>query len=73
VNGDDQRAATLVGAAGAHRYDQTEDPVETRLEAAFFEPARNRCGADAWDARAHEGGALSFEAAIAYALEEPPG
>ena len=48
-----------------------EDPVEARLDAAFFEPARTRYGADAWDAAAREGGTLSFEDAIAYALQEP--
>ena len=72
VDGDDERAATLVGAADAHRYDRPEDPVEARLDATFFEPARARCGTDAWNAAAREGGALSFEDAIAYALEEPP-
>jgi predicted ATPase len=73
VNGDDKRAATLVGAADAHRYDQPEDPVEARLEGAFFAPARTRCGSDAWNAAAREGSALTFEGAIAHALEEPPG
>ena len=34
-------------------------------------PATRR-GADAWDAAAREGSALSFEDAIAYALQEPP-
>jgi hypothetical protein len=72
VNGDDMRAATLVGAAEEHRYDAPQDPVEARLEAAFFEPARTRCGIAAWIAAAREGSALSLEDAIAYALEEPP-
>jgi hypothetical protein len=72
VRGDDTRAATLVAAADAHRYDKAEDPVEPRLEEAFFEPARTRCGTDAWNATTREGRALSFEDAIAYALEEPP-
>jgi hypothetical protein len=71
VDGDDKRAATLVGAAEAHRYDKPEDPVEARLEAAFFEPARARYGTDAWNAAAREGNALTFDAAIAYALNEP--
>jgi predicted ATPase/class 3 adenylate cyclase len=71
VRGDVQRAARLVGAAAAHRYGQPEDPVDARLDAAFFEPARTLGGTDAWDATAREGGALSFEDAIAYALEEP--
>ena len=68
VHGDDERAATLVGAADAHRYDKAEDPVEARLDGAFFEPARTRYGTDAWNAAAREGSALSFEDAIAYAL-----
>jgi hypothetical protein len=72
VHGDAKRAATLVGAADAHRYDNPEDPVETRLERAFFEPARARYDSDAWNAAAHEGSALTFEDAIAYALAEPP-
>jgi predicted ATPase/class 3 adenylate cyclase len=73
VRGDDKRAATLVGAARAHRYDQPQDSVETRLDETFFKPARARCGADAWDAAAREGSALTFDGAIAYALEEPRG
>jgi hypothetical protein len=71
VHGDDMRAATLVGAAETHRYDRPEDPVEVRLDQTFFEPARARCGTDAWNAAAREGSLLSFEDAIAYALEEP--
>jgi len=70
VRGDDERAATLVGAADGRRYDQAEDPVETRLDETFFEPARARSGTDAWDAAARAGSRLSFEEAIAYALEE---
>ena len=68
VHRDDSRAATLVGAANAHRYDKAEDPVEARLDETFFEPARARCGAAEWDVAAREGAALNFEAAIAYAL-----
>jgi hypothetical protein len=71
VHGDAQRAATLVGAADAHRYGRIEDPVEARLDETFFEPARARWGTDAWDAAAREGSVLSFEDAIAYALDEP--
>jgi predicted ATPase/class 3 adenylate cyclase len=70
VAGDDERAATLVGAAEARRYGQA-DPVDARLDETFFEPARARCGSDAWNASAREGRRLSFEDAIAYALEEP--
>jgi predicted ATPase/DNA-binding SARP family transcriptional activator len=72
VQGDVHRAARLVGAAAAHRYGQPEDPVDARLEATFFEPARTLHGATAWNAAARGGGALSFEDAIADALEEPP-
>ena len=70
VTGDDERAATLVGAADASRYDQAEDPVEARLVETFFDPARARCGTEAWNAAVREGRGLSFEGAIAYALEE---
>jgi predicted ATPase/class 3 adenylate cyclase len=71
VHGDDKRAATLLGAAETHRYDVSGDRVEARLDEAFFEPARTRCRTDAWNAAAREGSVLSFEDAIAYALEEP--
>lgn len=71
VGGDDERAATLVGAADANRYDTPEDPVAARLDETFFEPARTRCGTEAWNAAAREGSRLPFEDAIAYALEEP--
>ena len=68
VTGDDERATTLVAAADAHRYDNPPDPLEARLEAAFFAPLRARRQSDAWNA----GAALTFEAAIAYALGEAP-
>jgi predicted ATPase/DNA-binding SARP family transcriptional activator len=71
VRGDNDRAARLSGAARAHHYDQPEDPVAVRLDVAFLEVARARHGADAWHAAAREGGALSFEDAIVYALQEP--
>jgi predicted ATPase/class 3 adenylate cyclase len=71
VRGDPKRAATLVGAADAHRYHQAEDPVEATLDETFFKPARARYGTDTWNAAAGEGSLLSFEDAIAYALEQP--
>jgi hypothetical protein len=71
VIGPTSGAATLLGAAEAHRNNLPEDRVEARLDETFFEPARARCGADAWNAAARGGSALSFEAVIAYALEEP--
>jgi predicted ATPase/class 3 adenylate cyclase len=71
VRGDTDRAARLVGAAAAHRYGQPVDPVEARLDAAFFQPARTRYGASEWDAAARAAGELSFDAAIVYALDDP--
>jgi predicted ATPase/DNA-binding SARP family transcriptional activator len=72
VRGDVDRAARLVGAAAAHRHGQSKDPVDARLDATFFNPARRIHRADRWNAAARDGGSLSFEDAIAYALEEPP-
>jgi predicted ATPase/class 3 adenylate cyclase len=72
VRGDLHRAARLVGASSAHRYGQPFEVVEARLDVAFFESARTRCGADGWDLAIREGGALSFEDAITYALQAPP-
>ena len=37
----------------------------------FFTPAHTRYGTDAWNTAAHEGGTLSLETAIVYALDEP--
>ena len=65
------RAARLAGASGALRFGVPYALVEDRLDAIFFEPARASCGADAWNAAADEGAALSFDDAIAYALQEP--
>jgi ATP/maltotriose-dependent transcriptional regulator MalT len=64
------RAARLYGAADAHRYGQPQDPVDARLYTTFFDAARERLGADVWDARVREGAALSFEDAIAYGLQD---
>lgn len=72
VADDGHRAARLLGAAATHRAGEPEDPVDARLKATFFEPARTRCGIDAWDAALRDGAALSFEDAVAYALEEAP-
>jgi predicted ATPase/class 3 adenylate cyclase len=71
VDGDDHRAARLVGAAAAHRYGHPPDPIEARLRARFLAPARTRQGADKWDAAVREGSGLTFEDAIAFALREP--
>lgn len=69
---DTYRAAKLSGAAMAHRYGEPVPADEARVNATFIQPARARYGADAWDAAAREGAALSFDHAIAYALDEPP-
>ena len=71
VRDDFDRAARLCGAAGSHRYGEPEDRVTERLDTIYFEPARARQGADAWDSAVAEGAALGFEEAIAYALDEP--
>ena len=47
------------------------DPVEARPYARFLAPARPRHGTNAWDAAIRDGGVISFEDAIAYALQEP--
>jgi hypothetical protein len=70
---DDARAARLAGAAAAHRYGEPEDAVEARLKSLFLQPARNRIGNEAWDAAAREGATLSFQDAIADALDQAAG
>jgi hypothetical protein len=71
ADGDDARAARLHGASAAHRYGEPMTILDARLDAAFFAPARVRFGAEPWEATARDGAALSFEDALAYALEEP--
>jgi predicted ATPase/class 3 adenylate cyclase len=70
TRGDTLRAARLIGAATAHRHDQPPDLVNARLDPAFLEDARTRCGADTWDAAMSEGATLSLQEATAYALQE---
>ena len=69
IDDDLDRAARLAAAAAAHRYDQPDVPVDDRLRATFLQPARARLGAEAWDAAAQAGAALSLGDAIAYALD----
>jgi tetratricopeptide (TPR) repeat protein len=73
IYGDSYRAARLSGAAATHGYGEPEPPDEAQVDATFIQPARGRYGADVWDAAARDGGTLSFDDAIAYALEEPRG
>ena len=70
VRDDLDRAARLCGAATAHRYNDPENAIDTRLHATFFGPARTRRGHEAWDAAVHDGSALNFNDAIAYALTD---
>jgi predicted ATPase len=72
AHGDHHRAARLVGASSAHRYGQPFDVIEARLDASFFDAARAQCGTKAWDTAAREGGLLTFDDAIANALQDPP-
>jgi predicted ATPase/DNA-binding SARP family transcriptional activator len=71
TRGETDRAARLAGAASALHYGAPYAVVEDRLDATFFEAARASCGTDAWNAAADEGAALSFDDAIAYALQDP--
>jgi hypothetical protein len=73
LDGDVHRASRLTGAAIAHAYGEPENPDEARVDATIIQPGRARAGADAWDAAAREGAALSFEDAIDYALQEEVG
>jgi hypothetical protein len=73
VHNDPHRAARLVGAAAAHSYGAPQQGIKARLDSAFLDPARSRHGADAWDTAVRHGAALSFEGAIAYALDEAGG
>jgi hypothetical protein len=67
--GDLEHAARLTGAAARHRYGHPLDPVNARLDALFFAPARARLGSATWDAAARDGAGLTFEDAIAHALD----
>ena len=68
--GDFDRSARLYGAAGAHRYDEPEHPIDARLYDTFFAPALARYGTEAWDTAERAGAALGLRDAIAYALGE---
>ena len=69
-HGDLTRAARLHGAAAAHRYGQPQDALGARLERDVFEPARERLGAERWDACSAGGAALEWEDAIACGFED---
>jgi hypothetical protein len=65
--GDDERAARLLGAATATGH--IDDPdVVTQLDTRFFSPARARHGAPAWDQTRALGAEMTLEQALALAL-----
>ncbi|HEX8977382.1 MAG TPA: BTAD domain-containing putative transcriptional regulator [Solirubrobacteraceae bacterium] len=67
-----ERAATLLGAARALGYPPVGDqPIYDRLERDFFSPARGRYGTVGWDRGEQVGSDLSYDQAIATALNEP--
>jgi predicted ATPase/DNA-binding SARP family transcriptional activator len=71
VNTDLERAARLVGAAGAHGHAEPGD-ISSQLHVGFLKPAEARSETDAWETAVRHGATLSLPQAIAYALEEPP-
>jgi predicted ATPase/class 3 adenylate cyclase len=72
ARGDEGRAARLSGAAGALReavgYHQA--PRERALREPFLGAARSRLGEARWEAALAEGRAMTFDDAVAYALED---
>ena len=74
ADGDDCRAAVLVGAAhalppGRVALARAEERLYDRLDRRFLAPARERLGAAAWNAGRAAGQAMPAEAAVAYALD----
>jgi predicted ATPase len=69
--GDPELAARLMGAAAAIGP-LDDDDVTVQLESDFFAPARRRLGTERWQAAESEGAGLSFDQAIAMALESEP-
>jgi len=69
VHGELERAGWLLGAAGAERGGKTQDAVDERLLARFFEPARVRLGPEAWDEASRRSGEATFAAAVATGLK----
>ena len=71
ARGEEERAATLFGAAEALReavgYNQA--PRERTLRKPFLGAVRSRLEEAKWEAALVEGRAMTFEGAIAYALE----
>ena len=66
--GEAERSARLFGAAEALGYQQA--PAERALREPYLAAARSRLEEAAWEAAWAEGRAMTFEEAVAYALEE---
>jgi hypothetical protein len=69
--GDPELAARLLGAA-ASLGPLAEDTVSVQLDSQFFAPARRTIGDERWRAAEADGARLSFDDAIATALESEP-
>jgi predicted ATPase/DNA-binding SARP family transcriptional activator len=69
--GEPERAAQLLGAARAMGYPPVGDKhIDDRLERECFAPARAQYGEDQWHKSETAGRLLSYDEAIAYALDE---
>ena len=67
----DERAARLAGAARKLGHNEVSDPaIVNRLEHDFLDSARARLEAKAWRRVHDEGTAMSYDEAIAYALDD---
>lgn len=67
----DERAARLAGAARKLGHNEASDPaIVNRLEHDFLDAAIARLGRDSWRRAHDEGIALSYDEAIAYALDD---
>jgi tetratricopeptide (TPR) repeat protein len=66
--GDDERAARLLGAAESMAI-ALDDAAGVKLEQEFFSPARERLGEAPWRAAYADGAQLGFDEAVSLALE----
>jgi hypothetical protein len=67
-----EQSIRAAGAAAPHLHGERRPAIHVRLDETFLEQVRRTLGADAWQAAAQQGAALSFRAAVAYALDERP-
>jgi predicted ATPase/class 3 adenylate cyclase/Tfp pilus assembly protein PilF len=68
ARGEDERSARLFGTASTLGYQQA--PAERALREPYLTDARSRLEEAAWKVAWAEGQAMTFEEAVAYALEE---